>query len=308
MKRSDRIQYHLIMAMSRAVGALPDWFIYGCLGRFIYFVLYRLVGYRLKVVRRNLGRVFPEKSEAERRDIERNFYKHLAELVIDTIDMANISYDDLRGRLRVDNADEHLADTTNRSWVAMMAHFGCWEYFGAYQLYDERAQVIGVYHPLRNAAFDQYFYTIRSRFGLLPMPMKDIARFGVRHREGYEGRPIVYGMIADQRPPQDDKSRMFDFLGCPTSFFMGSEWIARRLGLPAYFMDVRKVGRAKYSCVFNCLYDGKEEVAEGEIIRRYVEALDAMIRREPHLYLWSHRRWKHLDIAEDEARRAAKTK
>ena len=203
---------------------------------------------------------------------------------------------------------EHLADTTNRSWVAMMAHFGCWEYFGAYQLYDERAQVIGVYHPLRNAAFDQYFYTIRSRFGLLPMPMKDIARFGVRHRDGYEGRPIVYGMIADQRPPQDDKNQTFDFLGCPTSFFMGSEWIARRLGLPAYFMDVRKVGRAKYSCVFNCLYDGKEEVAEGEITRRYVEALDAMIRREPHLYLWSHRRWKHLDIAEDEARRAAKTK
>ena len=132
--------------------------------------------------------------------------------------------------------------------------------------------------------------------------MKDIARFGIRHRDGYDGRPIVYGMIADQRPPQDDKNQTFDFLGCPTSFFMGSEWIARRLGLPAYFLRVNKVGRAKYSCRWECIYDGQEEVAEGDITRRYVEALDAMIRREPHLYLWSHRRWKHLDIAEDAAR------
>ena len=308
MKRSDRIKYHLIMGFGRVIGALPDWFIYGCLGRFIYFVIYRVIGYRIKVVRRNLCRAFPEKNEQERRDIERNFYKHLAELVINIIDMSNISYDDLRDHLRMENIEQHRAETTGRSWVAMMAHFGCWEYFGAYQLYDERAQVVGVYHPLRNAAFDRYFYAIRSRFGLLPMPMKDIARFGIRHRDGYDGRPIVYGMIADQRPPQDDKNQTFDFLGCPTSFFMGSEWIARRLGLPAYFLRVNKVGRAKYSCRWECIYDGQEEVAEGEITRRYVEALDAMIRREPHLYLWSHRRWKHLDIAEDAARRVAKTK
>lgn len=306
MGRGKGLKYHLIMVLSRAVGALPDWFIYDCLGRFISTVLYRVLRYRLKVVRRNLHRAFPEKSQDELRRIERDFYAHLGELVIDTIDMANISREDMAERLRVDNLDEHRAATTDRAWVAMMAHYGCWEYFGAYQLHDERAQVVGVYHPLRDKAFDDYYYDIRSRFTLLPVPMKDVARFAIRHRNGYEGRPVVFGMIADQRPPREAENRMYDFLNTPTAFFMGGEWLARKFALPVYFMHVAKIGRAKYSCTFECIYDGAEEVAEGEITRRYVERLDAMIRRAPHLWVWSHRRWKHIDIAEDEAAQTTK--
>ena len=301
MERGKGWKYRLIMGASRMIGALPEWFLYGCLGRFVTFVLYRLLHYRVKVVRRNLSRAFPEKSIDELRTIERKFYDHLGEVVIDTIDMANISREDFASRLRVDNLTEHLAATTSRSWVAMMAHYGSWEYFGAYQLHDERAYMVGVYHPLRNEAFDDFYYNIRSRFGLQPVKMNDIARFAVKHRNGYEGRPIVYGMIADQRPPREAENRMYDFLGVPTAFFMGGEWLARKFAMPVYFMHVDRVGRAKYDCRWECIYDGAEEVAEGEITRRYAERLEAMIRREPHLWMWSHRRWKHIDIAEDDA-------
>lgn len=301
MEQNKGLKYKLIMAMSRAIGSLPDWFLYDYLGRFISFVLYRLARYRLKVVRRNLNRAFPDKSIEELRRIEYDFYQHLGEVVIDTIDMANISREDMIERLRVENIVEHRAATTDRSWVAMMAHYGCWEYFGNYQLYDERAQVVGVYHPLRDEAFDDFYYTIRSRFTLLPVKMKDIARFAVKYRNGYEGKPIVFGMIADQRPPRESENRMYDFLNTPTAFFMGSEWLARKFSMPVYFLNVDKIGRAKYSCRWECIYDGTESVEEGEITRRYAERLEAMIRRQPHLWMWSHRRWKHIDIAEDEA-------
>lgn len=121
MSNGKGLKYRLLMAMSRAIGALPDWFIYDWLGRFISFVLYRVAHYRVKVVRRNLNRAFPDKSQDELRQIERDFYAHLGELVIDTIDMANISREDMAARLRVDNLAEHRAATTDRSWVAMMA-------------------------------------------------------------------------------------------------------------------------------------------------------------------------------------------
>ena len=52
----------------------------------------------------------------------------------------------------------------------------------------------------------------------------------------------------------------------------------------------------------------EEEIVEGEITRRYAERMEAMIRHEPHLWMWSHRRWKHIDIAEDEARAAQNAK
>ena len=36
-----------------------------------------------------------------------------------------------------------------------------------------------------------------------------------------------------------------------------------------------------------------EEVEPNEITRRYVVALESMIREHPELWLWSHKRWKH---------------
>jgi len=32
---------------------------------------------------------------------------------------------------------------------------------------------------------------------------------------------------------------------------------------------------------------------EGELTRQYVRYLEAVIRRNPDMWLWSHRRWKH---------------
>ena len=62
MERGKGWKYRLIMGASRMIGALPEWFLYGCLGRFVTFVLYRLLHYRVKVVRRNLSRAFPKRA------------------------------------------------------------------------------------------------------------------------------------------------------------------------------------------------------------------------------------------------------
>ena len=308
MERGKGLKYRLLMGASRLIGLLPEWFVYGCQGRFITFVLYRLLRYRLKVVRRNLNRALPEKSRDELLTIEREFYAHLGEVVVDIVVMSSISREKMMARMNVENLEEHYAATEGRSWVAMMAHYGNWECLGTYSLHDERMQVAGVYHPLRDKAFDDFFYAMRARFDILPVRMNDVARFAVRHRDGYEGRPIAYGMIADQRPPREAEHRMYDFLGVPTAFFMGGEWLARKFSMPIFFLHVDKVSRAKYSCWFECIYDGVEEITEGEITRRYAERMEAMIRRKPHLWMWSHRRWKHIDIAEDEARAAQNTK
>ena len=155
------IRYHMLMASCRVVGVLPDWFTYGVLGRLLYFILYRVARYRVKVVRNNLLHAFPEMSKQERRTIERDYYKHLADVFIDTIDMSNMSAEEMRRRLTVDDIDNQLRVTSGKSWIAMMAHYGSWEYFGAYQLYDPASQVVGVYHPLHDPAFDKYYRKIR---------------------------------------------------------------------------------------------------------------------------------------------------
>jgi KDO2-lipid IV(A) lauroyltransferase len=53
------------------------------------------------------------------------------------------------------------------------------------------------------------------------------------------------------------------------------------------------VERGRYKAKIVEIYDGKEEIEEGVIMRRYAEALEKMIRQNPELWLWSHNRWRH---------------
>ena len=66
----QKVQYRLLWWSCRAVGLLPERVLYFCLGGLIRLILYRLVRYRRQVVRTNLAHSFPEKSEAERREID----------------------------------------------------------------------------------------------------------------------------------------------------------------------------------------------------------------------------------------------
>ena len=62
--------YYVLLSISYLISLLPFWVLYG-MSDFLYLIAYRLWGYRKKLVRRHLAECFPEKSEDERRKIER---------------------------------------------------------------------------------------------------------------------------------------------------------------------------------------------------------------------------------------------
>ena len=64
-----RILYALFYLLS----LLPLRVLY-LLSDFIYLIIYYVVGYRVKLTRKNMADSFPEKSEQELRSIERGFY------------------------------------------------------------------------------------------------------------------------------------------------------------------------------------------------------------------------------------------
>ncbi len=45
-----------------------------------YLIVYYIVGYRKKIVRRNISSFFPDKTLPEIKAIEKQFYKHFADL------------------------------------------------------------------------------------------------------------------------------------------------------------------------------------------------------------------------------------
>ena len=59
----------------------------------LYIVLYKIFGYRKKVVKKNIDNSFPKMSEAERNSIVEEFYRHLWDLIVESLKTFTISKD-----------------------------------------------------------------------------------------------------------------------------------------------------------------------------------------------------------------------
>ncbi|MEO6850178.1 MAG: lauroyl acyltransferase, partial [Mucilaginibacter sp.] len=158
------------------VSLLPFWFLY-LISDLLFVILYHITGYRRKVVQENLRNSFPEKTEEERKTIERKYFKYLADLIVETIKTISISEKEIKRRVVFNNPE--LLETyfkTGKSIIAVSGHYCNWEYaalkFSA--VTDKKFMII--YKPLTSSVYDEFFIKIRSRFGGLPVSMKQTMR------------------------------------------------------------------------------------------------------------------------------------
>ena len=282
----------VLWGLCYAIGCTPRWFRFGLLLPLFSFIL-RLLRYRKAVVIENLTKSFPEKSAQEIRDIARRFYDTLAEVIVTTVSLAAATSERDSNAIIWRDVEAHIERNRGRDWIAMAAHYGSWEFYPLWSWDDPNCQFMSVYHTLKSEVFEHFYRRMRSRLSpnISIVPMKDTLRHYLRHRTSE--RTTVIGLISDQSPRLLADSKWLDFLNQKTLFIEGGERIALKFGLPVYFVDAERVRYGEYRVSLVELYDGKEQVEEGVIIRRYAEKLEAMIRRNPELWMWSHKRWKH---------------
>ena len=96
--------YWLVYGWVKLHALLPMRILYG-FSTLIYLVAYRMLRYRVKVVRRNLSASFPDKTVAERLELERAFYHHFADYVVETLKLAHISLEELLQRAKLKNPE-----------------------------------------------------------------------------------------------------------------------------------------------------------------------------------------------------------
>lgn len=262
----------------------------------LYYVVYYIAKYRRVVVRNNLTSSFPEKSEQEIIDIEKKFYRFFTDLILESGKLSSISPEEMGRRMKFTNVELVNASLRKGNSIALyLGHFGNWEWCSSMPLCLEK-DIVGaqVYHALRNKEVDMIVKHNRERMGAICVEMHKTARYV--NELSANGKVSLIGFIADQSPRGIDSRCMFPFLNHNVPALTGTEKLTKRYGLEAWFLDVHRVKRGYYEAKFIKMHDNPQSLPDYELTAIYYRMLENLIRKEPELYLWSHKRFKHATL------------
>ena len=259
----------------------------------LYFLIYYVIGYRIKVVRKNLSDSFPEKTDIELRRLERRFYHHFADYIVETIKLAHISLSELQQRGFIVNPEvlNDLLDKGHSCCMLLMGHYGNWEWLSGSTTRLKDCRMYQIYRPLNNQAIDKLFIYLRTKFGSFGIKKNDTLRDIIAlKREGIRSLVIF---LADQTPSPSNLHYWTTWLNQDTPMLTGPERIARKLNIPVIYLDVRQLRRGYYDATLQIISENPKDTPEFWITEQYARMMERSILRDPAYYLWTHKRWKH---------------
>jgi len=276
------------IVLLKIVAKLPFGILY-FISDILYIIVYRIIGYRKQVVQNNLANSFPEKTDKERKAIEKKFFRHLADIVVETIKMQGMREKDFRERMIFTNPElVNKYFNKSRSVVVLTMHYNNWEWSSCVAL-PIKHKILGVYKPLNNELFDEYLNNLRGKMGSILVPNSQVLRTVISAEKNND--PVFTWLAADQTPHSIHKFWMY-FLNQETMFYPGPAAISKRFNHPLIFQKIEKQSRGKYVSSFELLFENPGEKSETEIMKAYIHKMEEVIRKKPEFYLWSHRRWK----------------
>lgn len=262
---------------------------------FLRLIIYNLLGYRKKIVRSNLRKAFPHKSEDDLKWIEKRFYKHFCDITLEAFKSLSISSEEMQKRMVFKNLDVLTQfEKGNRSVIIMCGHYASWEWMLSIG-YHTVSQGYGIYTPIMNKYLNKLIIKIRKKHrGNLISRYSAIQQIKNLHDEG---NIAVYGFVSDQSPRPKPKSYWRPFLGVKVPVFVGAEMVARELDFGVVYAKINRVKRGYYEASFELISDQPKKTKLNRITDTFTEWLEQDIYSDPTQYLWTHKRFKHADKA-----------
>jgi len=255
-----------------------------------FFVFYRLIGYRKKVVRGNLTRSFPEKSPAEIVEIEKDFYRHFCDLVLESLKNFSARPEQLAARFEHRNTEVlDRLHAEGRSAILAGGHYGNWEMWALSAPVHFRHRLMAIYKRLSNSYFDEKMRSTRGKFGLELVSTKSTGDWLKAHQTNL----FVSVFAIDQSPSNPRKAYWTTFLDQETACLFGAEKYAKEFNLAIVFGHLSKVSRGKYAIDYELVTADPCAYEHGKLTEELTRLLEIDIRREPRYWLWTHKRWKH---------------
>ncbi|KGL60615.1 lysophospholipid acyltransferase family protein [Polaribacter sp. Hel1_33_49] len=256
-----------------------------------FFLIYYVFRYRKNVVLENLRLAFPEKSEAERKKISKNFFKHFTDLFMESVKAFSISEKEILKRYTYKNP-ELVNDFTKqgKSIALVAAHQANWEWSISLPLVLE-GKVNGAYTKLGNTYFEKAVRSSREKFGVSGYKTSETVK-GMQ-RNFAEKTQGLYILLSDQSPQVHKTFYWSTFFGVKVPIHTGAEMLAKKFDLVVINYVTRKVKRGYYETEFQLITETPKEFDNYQITDKYLRLTERNVIQQPELYLWSHKRFKH---------------
>lgn len=256
-----------------------------------------LGGRRRQIIEFNLRLAFPEKSDDERRELERAVTRHFGRSVLDAIRIQRLRPEELLESVEI-TGWEHVdrAASLGRGLFFLTAHIGSWEVAALVTGLKYEAGLAVVNRPLDNPLLEVELARLRKLYGNTVFGKRNILREMLTQLKRGGG----VGILIDQRVREDQ--------GLPVPFFGHPAWthpilarMARKTSAPVVPIFCIREAPGRYSLRYEepSLIDDISEVEREDepLTARYMAFLETAIRRNPDQWLWYHDRWKQLRLA-----------
>jgi KDO2-lipid IV(A) lauroyltransferase len=208
--------YYVVYGLLYAISLLPLRILY-LVSDLACFFLYHVFGYRKKVVMSNLLQAFPEKTEKERIEIAKKFYRNLTDNFIEVIKLVSASPGFIDRHFTGDYSIPNKVYQDGKRCQVLLAHNFNWEMACLASAQKMKHFFLVVYMPIGNKALDRIFMKIRTRTGATLLPATDMRNSIIPFRN--ELYAII--LVADQNPGHPKNAYWLNFFGKPTPFLKG---------------------------------------------------------------------------------------
>ncbi|MCY4215506.1 MAG: lysophospholipid acyltransferase family protein [Flavobacteriaceae bacterium] len=282
--------YYLYYPPLYLISTFPDWTLY-LVSHISYFLVYRLFGYRRKIVRKNLDTVFPDLRDDEKKKLEKASYKNFCDVLLESIRPLGQSVESVNKRIEYRNPDLMKELQNNHELMILLSgHYAAWELIPTVSKFS-RWPIYPLYAPIRNSSMAQIVHKIRSKFDCELVSRYAFAKHIISRQKDKLGG--VYVFINDQSPRSENRGLMTHFLNQWVPVHNGAERISRMMNIPVVYLAVTRTRRGFYQAEFKLITDRPNQLPKGQITKTFVTFLEQQIYSDPTQYLWTHNRFKH---------------
>lgn len=295
MHLRHRLQYGAYAVIRACLLAVPHRST-GALGRGFGGLAFRARRRERSIALDNLAAALPELGAAERRELARRSFREVGAAAFESLSALRFTPEALRRHL-VYEGFEHLerAQARGRGVLLMGAHLGCWE-IAAFAVALELGSVHVVSNVLHNPLFDRALRRLRQPYGIEIIERQGAARR--MYKLLIRGGRI--GVALDQRtkPHEAIQARFFGLpsLTSPLPAYL-SLWAGASV-VPVFVVPEGDRYRVTARPAIEPEEYGVEAATREAIARltqRYLDLIEAEIRRQPERWVWFYRRWRPLD-------------